>query len=101
MPCFINFKGLSGGNLIIYPSHKHSDAFKAEENIIVGNVCLYGATSGKVKKYSNILSFIFNLFYLFNHFTFYHLMLFAKDRFFKISFYSRLSFVVLQQRDFA
>jgi glutamate synthase (NADPH/NADH) large chain len=37
-------KGLSGGRIIIYP-HKES-TFKAEENIIVGNVCLYGATSG-------------------------------------------------------
>ncbi len=62
MPYYLNLQGLSGGNLIIYPSHKHSGAFKAEENIIVGNVCLYGATSGKVKKSSNILSFIFNLF---------------------------------------
>lgn len=37
-------KGLSGGRLIIYP-HRGA-VFKAEENIIVGNVCLYGATSG-------------------------------------------------------
>ncbi|WFD29148.1 alanine dehydrogenase [Malassezia sp. CBS 17886] len=37
-------KGLSGGRLIVYP-HKVS-SFKAEENIIVGNVCLYGATGG-------------------------------------------------------
>jgi glutamate synthase (ferredoxin) len=37
-------KGLSGGKLIIYP---HADArFKASENIIVGNVALYGATGG-------------------------------------------------------
>ncbi len=39
-------KGLSGGNLIVYPP-EHA-LFKAEENIIVGNVALYGATSGKV-----------------------------------------------------
>ena len=39
-------KGLSGGKLVIYPSHKAS--FKAEDNIIVGNVALYGATSGEV-----------------------------------------------------
>jgi len=39
-------KGLSGGKLIIYPSHKAK--FKAEHNIIVGNVALYGATSGEV-----------------------------------------------------
>ncbi|KAL0470749.1 glutamate synthase [Neurospora intermedia] len=37
-------KGLSGGRLIVYPPR--SAVFKAEENIIVGNVCLYGATSG-------------------------------------------------------
>jgi glutamate synthase (ferredoxin) len=39
-------KGLSGGKLIIYPSDKAP--FKAEHNIIVGNVALYGATSGEV-----------------------------------------------------
>lgn len=39
-------KGLSGGRLIIYPPK--NSPFKAEENIIVGNVCLYGATSGQV-----------------------------------------------------
>ncbi|HVY21868.1 MAG TPA: glutamate synthase large subunit [Steroidobacteraceae bacterium] len=38
-------KGLSGGKLIIYPSDKAK--FKAEDNIIVGNVALYGATSGE------------------------------------------------------
>lgn len=38
-------KGLSGGKLIVYPPK--GSAFKAEENIIVGNVALYGATSGK------------------------------------------------------
>ena len=38
-------KGLSGGRLIVYPPK--SSTFKAEENIIVGNVCLYGATSGE------------------------------------------------------
>ncbi|KAF2397227.1 glutamate synthase-like protein [Trichodelitschia bisporula] len=37
-------KGLSGGRLIIYPPR--TAVFKAEENILVGNVCLYGATSG-------------------------------------------------------
>ena len=39
-------KGLSGGKLIVYPPK--GIRFKAEENIIVGNVALYGATSGKV-----------------------------------------------------
>jgi glutamate synthase (NADPH) large chain len=38
-------KGLSGGRLIVYPPKKSS--FKAEENILVGNVCLYGATGGE------------------------------------------------------
>jgi glutamate synthase (NADPH) large chain len=39
-------KGLSGGRVIVYPDKKSS--FKAEENILVGNVCLYGATSGEM-----------------------------------------------------
>jgi len=39
-------KGLSGGRLVLYPDHRAS--FKAEDNIIVGNVCLYGATSGEI-----------------------------------------------------
>ena len=39
-------KGLSGGKLILYPPK--GSRFKADENIIVGNVALYGATSGKV-----------------------------------------------------
>ena len=39
-------KGLSGGRLIIYPPR--AAVFKAEENVVVGNVCLYGATSGTV-----------------------------------------------------
>lgn len=38
-------KGLSGGKIVVYPP-KGSN-FKADENIIVGNVALYGATSGK------------------------------------------------------
>ena len=38
-------KGLSGGKLIVYPPQKSK--FKAEDNIIIGNVALYGATSGK------------------------------------------------------
>ncbi len=38
-------KGLSGGKLIVYPPQ--GVQFKAEENIIIGNVALYGATSGK------------------------------------------------------
>ncbi len=38
-------KGLSGGKLIAYPPV--SSTFRAEENIIVGNVALYGATDGE------------------------------------------------------
>ncbi|WP_312353301.1 glutamate synthase-related protein, partial [Aminipila sp.] len=38
-------KGLSGGKIIVYPSKKAT--FKHDENIIIGNVALYGATSGK------------------------------------------------------
>ena len=38
-------KGLSGGKLILYPPADAS--YVADENIIVGNVALYGATSGK------------------------------------------------------
>jgi glutamate synthase (NADPH/NADH) len=37
-------KGLSGGRLIVYPPR--TAVFKAEENVLIGNVCLYGATSG-------------------------------------------------------
>ena len=37
-------KGLSGGRLIIYPPR--AAVFKAEENVLIGNVCLYGATNG-------------------------------------------------------
>jgi glutamate synthase (ferredoxin) len=38
-------KGLSGGRLIVYPPE--SAGFRAEENIIIGNVALYGATGGE------------------------------------------------------
>lgn len=38
-------KGLSGGRLIVYPNRKST--IPPEENIIIGNVALYGATSGK------------------------------------------------------
>ena len=38
-------KGLSGGRLIVYPPR--DAAFAPEENIIIGNVALYGATSGE------------------------------------------------------
>ena len=38
-------KGLSGGKIIVYPPKNSS--FKAEENVIAGNVNLYGATAGE------------------------------------------------------
>jgi hypothetical protein len=38
-------KGLSGGKLIVRPSR--ASTFAAEENVIIGNVALYGATSGE------------------------------------------------------
>jgi glutamate synthase domain-containing protein 3 len=38
-------KGLSGGRIVVSPPD--GAGFSAEDNIIVGNVCLYGATSGK------------------------------------------------------
>ena len=38
-------KGLSGGRLIVRPPR--NAAFAAEENVIIGNVALYGATSGE------------------------------------------------------
>jgi glutamate synthase (ferredoxin) len=39
-------KGLSGGRLIVYPPKGSS--FVAEDNIIIGNVALYGATGGEI-----------------------------------------------------
>ena len=39
-------KGLSGGKLVIYPAANAT--FKAEENMIIGNVALYGASAGEV-----------------------------------------------------
>ena len=38
-------KGLSGGKLVVYPPT--GVTYKEDENIIIGNVALYGATSGK------------------------------------------------------
>ena len=38
-------KGLSGGRLIVYPPR--DSTFLPEENILIGNVVLYGATSGE------------------------------------------------------
>ena len=39
-------KGLSGGRIIVYPPK--GSTFAPEENIIIGNVALYGATSGEL-----------------------------------------------------
>ena len=38
-------KGLSGGKLIVYPPREST--FAPEQNIVIGNVALYGATSGE------------------------------------------------------
>ena len=38
-------KGLSGGTLIVYPPA--DAAYKASENIVIGNVALYGATEAR------------------------------------------------------
>jgi glutamate synthase (NADPH) large chain len=38
-------KGLSGGRIVVYPPR--ASGFAAEENILLGNVALYGATSGE------------------------------------------------------
>jgi glutamate synthase (ferredoxin) len=38
-------KGLSGGKIIVYPPR--TSTFVAEENILIGNVALYGATGGR------------------------------------------------------
>ena len=38
-------KGLSGGRLIVYPPRRST--FAAQENIVIGNVALYGGTSGE------------------------------------------------------
>jgi len=38
-------KGLSGGKLVVYPAK--NARFVAEDNIVIGNVALYGATSGE------------------------------------------------------
>lgn len=41
-------KALSGGTIAVYPDRgATADGFVAEDSVIVGNVCLYGATSGK------------------------------------------------------
>lgn len=45
--CMIG-KALSGGKIAVYPSAETlKRGFIAQDNVIVGNVCLYGATGGK------------------------------------------------------
>ena len=41
-------KGLSGGRIVVRPPIDSATEFVAEENVIAGNVILYGATSGEV-----------------------------------------------------
>lgn len=41
-------KGLSGGRIVVRPSDNAPEDYVAEENIIAGNVILFGATSGQV-----------------------------------------------------
>jgi glutamate synthase domain-containing protein 3 len=41
-------KGLSGGKIAVYPKPDVvADGFQPNEHVVVGNVCLYGATAGK------------------------------------------------------
>ncbi|GFN84676.1 glutamate synthase [NADH], amyloplastic [Plakobranchus ocellatus] len=40
-------KCLSGGEVVVTPPANMAPSFKSEDNIVVGNVCLYGATSGR------------------------------------------------------
>lgn len=42
---FFTGKGLSGGTIVIYPPK--TSPFESHLNVIAGNVCLYGATSGR------------------------------------------------------
>lgn len=41
-------KGLSGGEITVYPPKNVPKEFKSELNVIIGNVCLYGSTSGRI-----------------------------------------------------
>ena len=40
-------KGLSGGKVVVYPPRDSFHLFQPENNIVIGNVALYGATSGE------------------------------------------------------
>ena len=44
MPTITWVKGLSGGQIIVYPPR--NSTFAPEENILIGNTVLYGATAG-------------------------------------------------------
>jgi glutamate synthase (NADPH/NADH) large chain len=39
-------KGLSGGRIVVHPSTRAPQGWRAEDNVIAGNVILYGATAG-------------------------------------------------------
>ncbi|MGE3621582.1 MAG: glutamate synthase subunit alpha, partial [Acidimicrobiia bacterium] len=41
-------KGLSGGRIVVRPPRDHHPDFVAEDNVVAGNVVLYGATGGEV-----------------------------------------------------
>ncbi|WP_138997972.1 glutamate synthase large subunit [Rhodococcus zopfii] len=41
-------KGLSGGRIVVRPPHTTAPGFVAEDNIVAGNVILFGATGGEV-----------------------------------------------------
>ncbi|CAM3952712.1 glutamate synthase large subunit [Tsukamurella strandjordii] len=41
-------KGLSGGRIVVRPAQDAPEGFVAEDNIIAGNVILFGATAGEV-----------------------------------------------------
>ena len=41
-------KGLSGGRIVVRPPHSTAPGFVAEDNIVAGNVILFGATGGEV-----------------------------------------------------
>lgn len=42
---------LSGGEIIVFPPKGMSPEWNSEDNVIAGNVCLYGGTSGKACMY--------------------------------------------------
>ena len=44
---FLFLQCLSGGEVVVTPPDNIAPSFKSEDNIVVGNVCLYGATTGR------------------------------------------------------